>query len=184
MHLAAYSARLQPAVPFVMGVDMIQEPPLPHTPLLPTTHTVTLGGEVEQGRVSGAARVGCSADLVVAPLFLLFLSLSAAPLSLSPVCAIAVRNCLECQQAQFKGAEGPTRSYTVMPSTAGGTAKSASAQATSSSSILSLVVTAGRVGRHIDLRSPQAISLNSTRRPVVVVVLAVVHNQSKRRRLM
>uniref|UniRef100_M4A0Y3 LPS responsive beige-like anchor protein n=1 Tax=Xiphophorus maculatus TaxID=8083 RepID=M4A0Y3_XIPMA len=34
------------------------------------------------------------------------------------VCAIAVRNCLECQQAQFKGAEGPTRSYTVMPSTA------------------------------------------------------------------
>ncbi|XP_043969735.1 lipopolysaccharide-responsive and beige-like anchor protein [Gambusia affinis] len=44
------------------------------------------------------------------------------------VCAIAVRNCLECQQAQFKGAEGPTRSYTVMPSTAGGTAKSASAQ--------------------------------------------------------
>ncbi|KAM4751288.1 lipopolysaccharide-responsive and beige-like anchor protein isoform 4-T4 [Anableps anableps] len=44
------------------------------------------------------------------------------------VCAIAVRNCLECQQAQFKGAEGPTRSYTVMPSTAVGTAKSASAQ--------------------------------------------------------
>uniref|UniRef100_A0A3B3TQH5 LPS responsive beige-like anchor protein n=1 Tax=Poecilia latipinna TaxID=48699 RepID=A0A3B3TQH5_9TELE len=34
------------------------------------------------------------------------------------VCAIAVRNCLECQQAQFKGAECPTRSYTVMPSTA------------------------------------------------------------------
>ncbi|MEQ2255758.1 hypothetical protein ILYODFUR_017258 [Ilyodon furcidens] len=46
----------------------------------------------------------------------------------SPVCAIAVRNCLECQQAQFKGAEGSTRSYTVMPSTAVGTAKSASAQ--------------------------------------------------------
>ncbi|XP_032419733.1 lipopolysaccharide-responsive and beige-like anchor protein isoform X1 [Xiphophorus hellerii] len=44
------------------------------------------------------------------------------------VCAIAVRNCLECQQAQFKGAEGPTRSYTVMPSTAVGTAMSASAQ--------------------------------------------------------
>ncbi|XP_047222522.1 lipopolysaccharide-responsive and beige-like anchor protein isoform X5 [Girardinichthys multiradiatus] len=44
------------------------------------------------------------------------------------VCAIAVRNCLECQQAQFKGAEGSTRSYTVMPSTAVGTAKSASAQ--------------------------------------------------------
>uniref|UniRef100_A0A3Q2DBV8 Neurobeachin n=1 Tax=Cyprinodon variegatus TaxID=28743 RepID=A0A3Q2DBV8_CYPVA len=34
------------------------------------------------------------------------------------VCAIAVRNCLECQQAQFKGAEGSSRSYTVIPSTA------------------------------------------------------------------
>ncbi|XP_015229134.1 PREDICTED: lipopolysaccharide-responsive and beige-like anchor protein isoform X4 [Cyprinodon variegatus] len=44
------------------------------------------------------------------------------------VCAIAVRNCLECQQAQFKGAEGSSRSYTVIPSTAVGTAKSASAQ--------------------------------------------------------
>ncbi|KAM4595756.1 lipopolysaccharide-responsive and beige-like anchor protein [Fundulus diaphanus] len=44
------------------------------------------------------------------------------------VCAIAVRNCLECQQAQFKSAEGSTRSYTVIPSTAVGTAKSASAQ--------------------------------------------------------
>lgn len=38
--------------------------------------TITLGGEVEQGRVSGAARVGQSTDLVMAPLFL-FLSLSA-----------------------------------------------------------------------------------------------------------
>ncbi|XP_035993420.1 lipopolysaccharide-responsive and beige-like anchor protein isoform X3 [Fundulus heteroclitus] len=44
------------------------------------------------------------------------------------VCAIAVRNCLECQQAQFKSAEGSARSYTVIPSTAVGTAKSASAQ--------------------------------------------------------
>uniref|UniRef100_I3JUT2 LPS responsive beige-like anchor protein n=1 Tax=Oreochromis niloticus TaxID=8128 RepID=I3JUT2_ORENI len=34
------------------------------------------------------------------------------------VCAIAVRNCLECQQAQFKhGADSSARSYTAMPST-------------------------------------------------------------------
>lgn len=44
------------------------------------------------------------------------------------VCAIAVRNCLECQQAQFRGAEGLSRSYTVMPSTTVGTTKSAAAQ--------------------------------------------------------
>lgn len=41
---------------------------------------------------------------------------------------MAVRNCLECQQAQFKhGTEGSAR--TAVPSTALGTAKSASAQA-------------------------------------------------------
>uniref|UniRef100_A0A669BXS0 Neurobeachin n=1 Tax=Oreochromis niloticus TaxID=8128 RepID=A0A669BXS0_ORENI len=41
------------------------------------------------------------------------------------VCAIAVRNCLECQQAQFKhGADSSARSYTAMPSTLLGTAKS------------------------------------------------------------
>lgn len=39
--------------------------------------TVTLGGEVGQGRVSGAARVGQSTDLVMAPLYFFFLSLSA-----------------------------------------------------------------------------------------------------------
>uniref|UniRef100_A0A4W6EU02 Neurobeachin n=1 Tax=Lates calcarifer TaxID=8187 RepID=A0A4W6EU02_LATCA len=39
------------------------------------------------------------------------------------VCAMAVRNCLECQQAQCKhGAEGTLRSYTAMPSTVLGTA--------------------------------------------------------------
>lgn len=38
--------------------------------------TVTLGGEVEQGRVNDAARVGRSADLVTAPLFLLDFCLS------------------------------------------------------------------------------------------------------------
>uniref|UniRef100_A0A671TYS3 Neurobeachin n=1 Tax=Sparus aurata TaxID=8175 RepID=A0A671TYS3_SPAAU len=38
------------------------------------------------------------------------------------VCAMAVRNCLECQQAQFKhGTEGSARSYTAMPSTMMGT---------------------------------------------------------------
>lgn len=41
---------------------------------------MTLAGEVEQGRVSGAARVGQSTDLVVAPLFplvfIFFVSLS------------------------------------------------------------------------------------------------------------
>uniref|UniRef100_A0A671UCR5 Neurobeachin n=1 Tax=Sparus aurata TaxID=8175 RepID=A0A671UCR5_SPAAU len=42
------------------------------------------------------------------------------------VCAMAVRNCLECQQAQFKhGTEGSARSYTAMPSTMMGTSKSA-----------------------------------------------------------
>ncbi|KAM6940702.1 lipopolysaccharide-responsive and beige-like anchor protein [Xenentodon cancila] len=45
------------------------------------------------------------------------------------VCAMAVRNCLECQQAQFKHcAEASARSCTVMPSTVLGTALSASAQ--------------------------------------------------------
>lgn len=38
--------------------------------------TMTLGGEVEQGRVNDAARVGRSTDLVVAPLFLLRFGLS------------------------------------------------------------------------------------------------------------
>uniref|UniRef100_A0A7N6B151 LPS-responsive vesicle trafficking, beach and anchor containing n=1 Tax=Anabas testudineus TaxID=64144 RepID=A0A7N6B151_ANATE len=41
------------------------------------------------------------------------------------VCAMAVRTCLECQQAQFKhGTEGSARNYTAMPSTMLGTAKS------------------------------------------------------------
>ncbi|XP_027138942.1 lipopolysaccharide-responsive and beige-like anchor protein isoform X4 [Larimichthys crocea] len=45
------------------------------------------------------------------------------------VCAMAVRNCLECQQAQSKhGTEISARSYTTMPSTMLGTSKSASAQ--------------------------------------------------------
>uniref|UniRef100_A0A672ZPI7 Neurobeachin n=1 Tax=Sphaeramia orbicularis TaxID=375764 RepID=A0A672ZPI7_9TELE len=39
------------------------------------------------------------------------------------VCAMAVRNCLECQQAQFNhGTEGSARNYTAMPSTVLGTA--------------------------------------------------------------
>ncbi|XP_041640272.1 lipopolysaccharide-responsive and beige-like anchor protein isoform X3 [Cheilinus undulatus] len=44
------------------------------------------------------------------------------------VCAMAVRNCLECQQAQFRHGKDAGRSYTAMPSTMLGTAKSASAQ--------------------------------------------------------
>ncbi|XP_042340435.1 lipopolysaccharide-responsive and beige-like anchor protein isoform X2 [Plectropomus leopardus] len=45
------------------------------------------------------------------------------------VCAMAVRNCLECQQAQFKhGSEASARSYTAMPSTSMGAAMSAAAQ--------------------------------------------------------
>ncbi|XP_049428298.1 lipopolysaccharide-responsive and beige-like anchor protein isoform X4 [Epinephelus fuscoguttatus] len=45
------------------------------------------------------------------------------------VCAMAVRNCLECQQAQFKqGSEAAARSYTAMPNTALGAAMSAAAQ--------------------------------------------------------
>ncbi|XP_056135740.1 lipopolysaccharide-responsive and beige-like anchor protein [Lampris incognitus] len=46
------------------------------------------------------------------------------------VCAMAVRNCLECQQhTHFKsGAESSARSYTVMPSTLVGAAKSMPAQ--------------------------------------------------------
>uniref|UniRef100_A0A3B4X6H3 LPS responsive beige-like anchor protein n=1 Tax=Seriola lalandi dorsalis TaxID=1841481 RepID=A0A3B4X6H3_SERLL len=41
------------------------------------------------------------------------------------VCAMAVRNCLECQQAQFNhGTEGSASNYTAMPSTLLGTAKS------------------------------------------------------------
>ncbi|XP_023813445.1 lipopolysaccharide-responsive and beige-like anchor protein isoform X2 [Oryzias latipes] len=45
------------------------------------------------------------------------------------VCAMAVRNCLECQQTQLKhGAESVVRSHPAMPSTLLGTAKSATAQ--------------------------------------------------------
>ncbi|XP_034044261.1 lipopolysaccharide-responsive and beige-like anchor protein isoform X3 [Thalassophryne amazonica] len=45
------------------------------------------------------------------------------------VCAIAVRNCLECQQAHFRhGTEGSAHSYTAMPSTLLGTVKSVPAQ--------------------------------------------------------
>ncbi|XP_074485548.1 lipopolysaccharide-responsive and beige-like anchor protein isoform X17 [Sebastes fasciatus] len=45
------------------------------------------------------------------------------------VCAMAVRNCLECQQAQIKySAEAAARSYTAMPNTALGAAMSAAAQ--------------------------------------------------------
>ncbi|XP_029007052.1 lipopolysaccharide-responsive and beige-like anchor protein isoform X4 [Betta splendens] len=45
------------------------------------------------------------------------------------VCAMAVRNCLECQQAQFKhGSEGSAGNYAAVPSAVLGTAKSASAQ--------------------------------------------------------
>uniref|UniRef100_A0A665TPM4 Neurobeachin n=1 Tax=Echeneis naucrates TaxID=173247 RepID=A0A665TPM4_ECHNA len=41
------------------------------------------------------------------------------------VCAMAVRNCLECQQAQFKhGTDSSVPNYTAMPSTVLGTAKS------------------------------------------------------------
>lgn len=48
----------------------------------------------------------------------------------SLVCAMAVRNCLECQQTQLKhGAESVVRSHPAMPSTLLGTAKSATAQA-------------------------------------------------------
>lgn len=39
-------------------------------------------------------------------------------LHIYPVCAMAVRNCLECQQAHFKhGTEGTAHSYSAMPST-------------------------------------------------------------------
>ncbi|KAM7419464.1 hypothetical protein PAMA_016534 [Pampus argenteus] len=45
------------------------------------------------------------------------------------VCAMAVRNCLECQQAQFEHSkEGSAPSFTVMPSAVPGTARSAAAQ--------------------------------------------------------
>ncbi|XP_051240715.1 lipopolysaccharide-responsive and beige-like anchor protein isoform X4 [Dicentrarchus labrax] len=45
------------------------------------------------------------------------------------VCAMAVRNCLECQQVQFKhNTEGSARSYTAMPNTMLGTSKSSAAQ--------------------------------------------------------
>lgn len=48
----------------------------------------------------------------------------------SSVCAMAVRNCLECQQAQFKqGREGTAHTYTALPANALGISKSASAQA-------------------------------------------------------
>lgn len=50
---------------------------------------------------------------------------------------MAVRNCLECQQAQSKhGTEISARSYTTMPSTMLGTSKSASAQASNPNHLL------------------------------------------------
>lgn len=69
-HLSAHSAHVQPGSVICYGscraFDSRAHP-----------CTVTLGGEVEQGRVNDAARVGQSADLVTAPLFLLdFVSLS------------------------------------------------------------------------------------------------------------
>ncbi|XP_063739788.1 lipopolysaccharide-responsive and beige-like anchor protein isoform X2 [Eleginops maclovinus] len=45
------------------------------------------------------------------------------------VCSMAVRNCLDCQQAQYKhGAEASARGYTAMPNTQLGAAMSAAAQ--------------------------------------------------------
>ncbi|XP_029706920.1 lipopolysaccharide-responsive and beige-like anchor protein isoform X2 [Takifugu rubripes] len=45
------------------------------------------------------------------------------------VCAMAVRNCLECQQAQFKqGKDGTAHTCTALPGNVLGTSKSASAQ--------------------------------------------------------
>lgn len=75
VYRTAYSACAHPAVSFVMGAA--------HSGCDSRAHpcTMTLGGEVEQGRVNDAARVGQSTDLVTAPLFLccfcLFLSLLA-----------------------------------------------------------------------------------------------------------
>lgn len=64
VYRAAYSACAHPAVSFVMGAA--------HSGCDSRAHpcTMTLGGEVEQGRVNDAARVGQSTDLVTAPLFL------------------------------------------------------------------------------------------------------------------
>lgn len=67
-HIAAYSAHL--AMQFVIrdvhsGFDSRAHP-----------CTVTLSGEVEQGRVNDAAKVGHNTDLVVAPLFLSLIFLS------------------------------------------------------------------------------------------------------------
>lgn len=70
VYRAAYSACAHPAVSFVMGAA--------HSGCDSRAHpcTMTLGGEVEQGRVNDAARVGQSTDLVTAPLFLACFSLS------------------------------------------------------------------------------------------------------------
>lgn len=72
----------------------------------------------------------------------------------SPVCAMAVRNCLECQQAQFKqGKEGTAQTYTALPANALGTSKSASAQASHPSS--------PPPPQHIYLKLNENVRLNS-----------------------
>uniref|UniRef100_A0A4W6EV96 LPS responsive beige-like anchor protein n=1 Tax=Lates calcarifer TaxID=8187 RepID=A0A4W6EV96_LATCA len=74
------------------------------------------------------------------------------------VCAMAVRNCLECQQAQCKhGAEGTLRSYTAMPSTVLGTAKSASSPVDAVTGGMSPVRDLDRLLQDMDINRLRAV---------------------------
>uniref|UniRef100_A0AAX7TUC8 Neurobeachin n=1 Tax=Astatotilapia calliptera TaxID=8154 RepID=A0AAX7TUC8_ASTCA len=74
------------------------------------------------------------------------------------VCAIAVRNCLECQQAQFKnGADSSARSYTAMQGTLLGTAKSASSPVDAVTGGMSPVRDLDRLLQDMDINRLRAV---------------------------
>uniref|UniRef100_A0A7N8XQ37 Neurobeachin n=1 Tax=Mastacembelus armatus TaxID=205130 RepID=A0A7N8XQ37_9TELE len=74
------------------------------------------------------------------------------------VCAMAVRNCLECQQAQFKHVtEGLQCNYTAMPSTALGTAKSASSPVDAVTGGISPVRDLDRLLQDMDINRLRAV---------------------------
>uniref|UniRef100_A0A665TUE0 Neurobeachin n=1 Tax=Echeneis naucrates TaxID=173247 RepID=A0A665TUE0_ECHNA len=74
------------------------------------------------------------------------------------VCAMAVRNCLECQQAQFKhGTDSSVPNYTAMPSTVLGTAKSASSPVDAVTGGLSPVRDLDRLLQDMDINRLRAV---------------------------
>uniref|UniRef100_A0A8C8A2H6 Neurobeachin n=1 Tax=Oryzias sinensis TaxID=183150 RepID=A0A8C8A2H6_9TELE len=74
------------------------------------------------------------------------------------VCAMAVRNCLECQQTQLKhGAESVVRSHPAMPSTLLGTAKSATSPVDAVTGGMSPIRDLDRLLQDMDINRLRAI---------------------------